>query len=286
MADTPQFVAARIRLNALCERLPSFPNERDVFDYHSLVKDIESNSTYDLSTFKIPGDKLDYKVVGSTPRSYSGAGGRRLTYSSNKRCDHDYFARQVLGARQFLNEMSKSAQPVSTDFPDYWSKSDEELETLAKGYGLGYVYREYFTGRGLDREDLVSKLLLRDQAVRSRGQGDVTLNFNGPVSGSTIQAASPHATASVSSTIDVAALADVIFMLKAEKPNLRMSDSVSRQFDLNIQTLEREVRRPTPDRSIVMQCLVDSKNTLLAVGAGVASNAVWAAILHFLAVHS
>jgi hypothetical protein len=285
MADNQQFIAARIRLNALSENLPSFPSEKHVADYHSILKDIQASSTYDLSAFTIPDDQVDRKVVGARPASFSGRPGSKI-YSTDKRCDHDYFARQVLGACRFLNEMSKTAQPASTDPRDYWSKSDEELITLATGYGIGYGTRPYLAGPGrspaLDRDKLITKLLERDQTLAGHHPGNVTVNIHGPVSGSTIQAASPHATASASSTIDLVALADIISKLRAEKPNLTLSNSVSQQFDLNIQTLEREAQRPTPNRSIILQCLNDAKNILVAVGTGVASNAVWAALSQFL----
>jgi hypothetical protein len=137
MADNPQFVAARIRLNALCEQLPSFPSENDVSDYHSILKDIESSSSYDLSAFRIPDDQVARQAIGAVRRSFSGQPGRTI-YSSEKRCDRKYFVRQALGAREFLNEMSKTIQPALPNSRDYWSKSDDELIALATGFGIGY----------------------------------------------------------------------------------------------------------------------------------------------------
>ena len=186
--------------------------------------------------------------------------------------------------------MSKTTQLPSANSRDYWSKSDGELIALATGYGIGYRYRAYQDLVGpnrsptLERDELIAKLIQRDQALMSR-PGNVTVNIHGDVTGSTIQAASPNATASVSSTVDLTALADIISKLKAERPNLNMSNLVGQQFDLNIQTLEREAQRPTPSRSVIVRCLNDTKNTLVAVGAGVASNALWAALLQFLALH-
>jgi len=285
MPDNHKFIAARIRLNALCDNPPSFPSEKDVADYHSILKEIESNSPYDLSAFTIPDDQLARKVTSSVPRSYSGRPGR-IFYSSDKRVDRDFFTRQVIGARDFLNEVTKQLQPAATNSPDYWSMTDNELIALAAGYGIGYVYRSHKAGPGRspapDRDKLIAQLLERDRALRSGRPSHVTVNIQGDVTGSTIQAASPDATASVTSRIDPAALAHIISNLKAEKPNLVLSNYESARFDLDIHTLEKQVDLPAANRSIVIQCLDDVSKLFLNVGAGVASNAIYAALLKFL----
>ena len=94
MLDNQKFIAARARLHALCDNLPSFVYERHVHDYNGVLKEIEESTEYDLSAFKISEDRLEHPIVSVVRRSYSGRPGS-VTRGKEKKCDDAYFANQV-----------------------------------------------------------------------------------------------------------------------------------------------------------------------------------------------
>jgi hypothetical protein len=108
MVSDPKFIAARARLNALFTHLPSFVYEQNVADYHEILNALEESSGADLSSFRIPSQKMNHPVVGAVRGSYRGGRGR-LIHDSKKQCDHDYFAAQIMAVREFLAEIQNSA---------------------------------------------------------------------------------------------------------------------------------------------------------------------------------
>jgi hypothetical protein len=288
MASDPQFLAARARLNALSAHLPSFVYEQDVADYHEILDALEKSSGSDLSSFRIPPQKMDYPVVGAVRGSYGGGRGH-LIRGSKKQCDQGYFAAQVMAVREFLAEIQSSAVSLSPHPRDYWSMTDEALVNLAEQLHIVPQLRPYVAGPGrsvaIDREKIIAQLVQRDKALSVDSAAGINVNILGDVHGSTIQTASPSATATTSSTLNPKALFEIISKLKSEKGNLEIPDSSRDQFDSDIEMIESEMRATEPRRSVIMKCLLDLKAILLNVGGGVIANAIWQQVSNYLSSH-
>jgi hypothetical protein len=149
--------------------------------------------------------------------------------------------------------------------------------------------RPYVAGPGrqvaVDRERIIVQLVQRDQALSAGPDTGINVNIQGGVHGSTIQTASPHATATTSSALDAEAVAAIISKLKAEKNDLELPDSSRNQFDSDIETIETEMLALAPRHSVVKARLQDLKAILLNVGGSIAANAIWQEIANYLASH-
>jgi hypothetical protein len=288
MARDPKFIAARARLNALSTHLPSFVYEQDVADYHEILDVLEESSSADLSSFRIPPQKMDYPIVGAVRGSYSGGRGR-LIHGSKKQCDHSYFAAQITAVREFLAEIQNSAVLPSPRPRDYWSMTDEALAALAEQLHIVPQLRPYVAGPGrsvaIDREKIIRQLVQRDKALSVDSSPGVSVNILGNVHGSTIQAASPNANATTSSAPNLKTLFEIISKLKSEKGNLDLQDSSRDQFDSDIEMIESEMRATEPRHSVIVTYLLDLKAILLNVGGGVIANAIWQQVNSYLSSH-
>jgi hypothetical protein len=288
MAHDPKFIAARARLNALCENLPSFVSEQHVKDYHDILNEIEKSSEYDLSSFSIPQQKLDYPVVGAVRGSYSGRPGR-VIHGTKKQCDTQFFTTQVVAAREFLKEMHGQAKSSAPHPRDYWSMPDDTLMTIAQQLHIVPQLRPYAAGPGrsptVDREKIIRQLVQRDQVLLASPDSFVSVNIHGDVHGSTIQTASPLASAATSSSFNAEAVSEIISKLKNEKTKLDIPDSSRNQYDSDIETIESEIHASEPRHSVIKARLRDLMTILLNVGGGVVANAIWQEIAHYLASH-
>lgn len=288
MASDPKLIAARARLNALSTHLPSFVYEQDVADYHEILNALEESSGADLSSFRIPPQKMAYPVVGAVRGSYGGGRGR-LMHGSKKRCDYDYFAAQVMAVREFLAEIQNSAVSPSPHPRDYWSMTNEALANLAEQLHIVPRLRPYLAGPGqsvaIDREKIIGQLVQRDKTLAVDSAPGVNVNILGNVHGSTIQTASPNATATTSSTPNLKGLFEIISKLQSEKGNLDLPDSSRYQLDSDIKMIESEMRSTEPRHSVIVKCLLDLKVILLNVGGGVLANAIWQQVNSYLSSH-
>jgi hypothetical protein len=288
MASDPKFIAARARLNALSTHLPSFVYEQNVADYHEILNALEESSGADLSSFRIPPQKMDYPVVGAVRGSYRGGRGR-LIHGSKKQCDHDYFATQIVAVREFLAEIQNSADSPSPHPRDYWSMTDEALANLAEQLHILPQSRRYLSGPGrsiaIDREKVIGQLVQRDKALSMGSAPGVNVSILGNVHGSTIQTASPNANATASSAPNLKALFEIISKLKSERGNLDLPDSSRDQFDSDIEMIEKEMGAMEPRHSVIMKRLVDLKAILLNVGGGILANAIWQQVNTYLSSH-
>jgi hypothetical protein len=288
MLDNQKFIAARARLHALCDNLPSFVYERHVHDYNGVLKEIEESTEYDLSAFKISEDRLEHPIVSVVRRSYSGRPGS-VTRGKEKKCDDAYFANQVRAAREFLREMRRETAPPIVNRRDYWSMTDDQLAELAEPLGILIKLLPHMAGPGrsprIDRDYIIRHLVQRDQILFAGHEAPVTFSIQGGIHGSTIQTASPNATATTNSAIDVRAIGEIVAKLKAEKDGFGLAEPLRTQFDSNIETIEQELAAPEPRPSVLRSSLDALKTVLLNLGGGVAANAIWAEIAHYLASH-
>src|ERR1700674_36093 len=288
MVSDPKFIAARARLNALSNHLPSFVYEQNVADYHEILNALEESSGSDLSSFRIPPQKMVYPVTGAVRGSYGGGHGR-VIHGSKKQCDHDYFAAQIMAVGEFLAEIRNRAVSPSPHPRDYWSMTDEELANLAKQLHIVPQLRPYVAGPGrsvaIDREKIISQLVQRDQALFAGSNGGVNVNIHGSVHGSTIQTSSANATAATSSIVNPKLIIEIISKLKSEKMNLDLPDSSRDQFDSDIEMIESEMRATEPRHSVIRTCLLDLKAILLSVGGGILANAIWQQVNRYLLSH-
>jgi hypothetical protein len=246
MVSDPKFVAARARLNALSTHLPSFVYEQNVADYHDILNALEESSGADLSSFRIPSQKMDHPVVGPVRGSYRGGRGR-LIHGSKKQCDHDYFAAQIMAVQEFLAEIQNIAVSPSPHPRDYWSMTDGTLANLAEQLHIVPQLRPHLAGPGrsvaIDREKIIRQLVQRDQALLAGSNGGVNVNIHGSVHGSTIQTSSANATATTSPIVNPKLILEIISKLKSGKMNLDLPDSSHDQLDSDIEMIESEMRR-------------------------------------------
>lgn len=124
MLDLQKWKIAVARFNGYCANLPPFPKTEEVGDYHAIVAALEEASGHDLSSFKIPPEKLRPKLVSVRPAPYGGGRGQ-ANYSRDKYCDPDYFQAQIHALKHYLPQVEQA--PPKTQYDDLHDWQLEEL---------------------------------------------------------------------------------------------------------------------------------------------------------------
>jgi hypothetical protein len=107
MDSDRQWHLAWAKLTAFRENLPPSIEEKHVAEFHSCLDLLESATTEDLSSFRIPGHELKLRVVTVRRPSFVAPGLMRPTQV--KYCDRNLMVRQIDGVYNYFN----SIQPPS-----------------------------------------------------------------------------------------------------------------------------------------------------------------------------
>jgi hypothetical protein len=92
--------------------LPPSISEDVVREYHAIVDALSAASGETLNAFKISDAELEYKVISSRHRSFSGRPGRVIR-SNEKSCDSARFQRQTEGLSRYLESQGyRKAAPA------------------------------------------------------------------------------------------------------------------------------------------------------------------------------
>jgi hypothetical protein len=92
---------ALARFEGFKSNLPPSISEDCVREYQAIVDALSAASGETLNAFKIGDAELEYKVIGSQRRSFSGRPGRVIR-SNEKSCDSARFQRQIDGLSHYL----------------------------------------------------------------------------------------------------------------------------------------------------------------------------------------
>lgn len=104
MQDQRAFASAWARFESFRENLPTYAvRQESITQYHRLLEELQASSGENLEAFKIPDDQIKPQPTGFQRGGYSGRPGRTF-YTSDKRCDHNYFSMQMDGLWSFLQK--------------------------------------------------------------------------------------------------------------------------------------------------------------------------------------
>lgn len=265
------------RLSAIMTNPASSVDEDHVGEFHEIVTLIEEGSGEDLSTFRIPVEKLQPKPLSFTRAAYGSGQPGSFIYSEKKYCDTRYFRSQLRGLANYVMILqAKSGGPVNP----YELLSDDQLkqelsERRIKPKRPNGTY-------GYDRASALEQLLEYERSKSApAGSPSTVINFHG-VQHSNLNLNSPGA--SITQTVSYQS-DDFRRLLTELKGFSDAHDLPQPQRDLikvDIGTIEVQLGSPQPKSSIVRECLLSAKAILENAAGTVAASALASQILPHL----
>jgi hypothetical protein len=258
MHDKKSWALAISQFNALRSNIPTSISEKLVIEYHEILKSLESATTEDLSSFRIPQDQLEPRVTSFRLASRRHPGS--ATYSREKFCNKDFFKRKVDALSQYLQALERSTQTQTNpnNLRDYWSMNNVELEALANKYNIG----GYADQMGqIDRSIIIRELLKRDKALQPEKptiqHHSITV---GSMNGSVIQQGTSHSQAEVH--FQIGDVKNLVEQIKTAMNDLPLSDEAKDELRSDVQTIEPQLSSLRPKLPIVGECLRSMRTIL------------------------
>jgi hypothetical protein len=110
MADERQFALAWAKFDALYKNLPGAVTESLVRDLHQILDLLEKSTGEDLSSFRIPEEKVQPMLT-----SFNYRNGQE-NYSTTRYCERSYFVTQMDGVRGYFNNLQPPPKQVQFGF--------------------------------------------------------------------------------------------------------------------------------------------------------------------------
>jgi hypothetical protein len=262
MADDRKVTIALTQLDVMRRSVLTEVPEEQVEEYHSFLLDLET-SYGDLSSFRIPTIEVKHRVESFRPASYSRRGPARTTYTKTRYCDGQLFSRKVESAFLYIQRTQPKPQ---TQPNDYWSKTDDELESLAVRYRIpcailspdGQQWRT-------DRERIIRELVKRDNTLNPKPASHHIHVEN--MVGSSIQQGSTNSVANINNQLSIADIQQFLAQAKSSVDGLEISDDAREELKNDLQTLDIQVGSKNPKTPIILESL-KSVRTILEQAAG------------------
>ena len=276
MKNPKLWAGAFSQFEALRSHIPPTIDERRVQEYHDLLTQLQVASGEDFTRFRIPPSEMQPRIVSVIrgTRRFPG----QTNYSKDKYGSEDFFRRQIDGLRRYISTLSTSSEngKQSVDDKDYWSMSDEELETLANKLHIPPWGRAGKEGEHwfVDRGHIISQLVNRDQALKGEQAVPNVINI-GSMEGSVIQQGTKDSSVQIKLESNDAELLRLLTQIRETIDQLGLAESAKEQLSIDIQTTEVQIKAPHPKPGIIAESL-HSINIILqsAIGHGIASGLV------------
>ena len=113
--DELEFRKALAELQSLHQNLTGGSvEERDVADYHSLLKSIEKETSLNLRNFFIPNERLERIETGKDHPSRANHFRAKTYYSDSRYCPHEFFQRKLDAAIIYIDGLlpRKDKSPI------------------------------------------------------------------------------------------------------------------------------------------------------------------------------
>ncbi len=221
-----------------------------------------------MQSFKIPLDRLEHRVTSFRPAACRRPGSGSVTYSKDRYCDDNLFARQVGALWNYIQQVRPAALAVAPE-NDYWSMSDEQLDQLATKYNIG----GYGDNMGhIDRDTLITQLLKRDRALQPKKLPPTynhTINVGGNMTDSVIQQGTRNSQANV--TFNATAVRDLVERIKPIVDELPISVEAKEELRSDIQSIEPQLSSSRPKMTIIETCMTSMQRILLEASAHTAA---------------
>lgn len=231
-------------------------DQEKVQQYHDIVALLEESSGEDLSEFKILPDKLKPQIISVQSASFSGRPGR-IQYSDNKECDPGFFRSHIDGLASYL-PLLRGPKNVDKGNP-YDSLPDHKIEEML-------VHRKLKPKRIVDQDGErfvfdrahgIAALLKDDNPSAAPSISNV---FN--IRDSNVVHSSPGSTVTQSSGIKAEELQRILTDLKQISSTSELAGEKRAQLDIDVATIELQVKSANPNPSIIRASLESAKRIL------------------------
>jgi hypothetical protein len=260
--DEKQWNLGLAKLNAFMQSIRGPYDEDDVAHFHEIITILEHACGENLSTFKIPADKLKPRVVSVQRASYSGRPGH-TRYADKKVCDPSYFLAQVQGIANYLPSL-RSGQHAGDASP-YESLPDRRLQELLIDRRI--KPKRVIDDRGerfiYDRAHAIAELLKKD-----RGPAAATVSNVFNIHDSNFVNSSPGASITQNIGLKGSEFRSLLAELTQSSKSGGLSEENQAQIKVDIGTIELQITSPRPNHSVIKASL-ESIMRILEHAAGI-----------------
>jgi len=276
--DPNKWNLALARFSGFTQSVREPYDEDKVQVYENIVAALEGAASADLSSFKIPAERLKRRVINARKSSFSGQPDH-TQYSDHKECDPEFFRSQLLGLANYIPIIKgDSSKPGSSP---YESLSDDQLKTLLADRKLKPKRVTDVAGERyvFERADGIAKLLRDDVGQSSQAVSHISNVYN--IRDSNIVQNSPGSSISKTLGFKSEELRKIVAELKLFSAIEGIAPENQKQIKTDAATLDVQLESGNPNPAIVGASLESAK--AIVEQAGVAQGqGVLAAIRSYL----
>jgi len=246
MRDPQKWRIAVARFNAYSNNIPSFPKTEDVKDYHALVAALEEASGEDLSSFKIPPEKLKPKLMSVRPAPYGGGRGS-ANYSDIDYCDSNFFEAQIEALKNYLPTID-----INQLTTPYDHLSDSQLQELMRERNIKPPRPKDGCPPKMPSRVYIIAALLKDDAPRpTHHPVSNVYNFHD----SNVNFGSPGASITANVGITREEFGTILDDLRQLLEDTQIDQPTKQEININIGTIELQLSSGKPNVSILKESL-------------------------------
>lgn len=278
--DPTKWNLALARLSGFMQSVREPYDDEKVQQYQDILGLLEEASLADLSSFRVPPDKLKPRIIGARRASYSGQPGH-IQYSAHKDCDPEFFRSQLFGLANYLPLIK--GKPSAENANPYESLSDDKLTELLANRKLKpkRVVDENGEHYIFERADAIAKLIKDDIEPNAPTVSHISNTYN--IRDSNIIQSSPGAAVTQTIGLKAEELLKIVAELKLFSAIEGIAPENRRQIKADAATMDAQIESGNPNPTIIRASLESAKSVVERAGA-VQGEGVLAAIRRYLGV--